>query len=146
MSKYAHVDNTGKLLGWYDDAIHTTIPKPNVKVADEQWQTAIDTAANCYEGGEFIVKDYRTPEEIAKADLSLAKQTGEVYTLNGVEYQVPFMKDDADGLMQVNAAFGLGVTDTVIHFTNGVKMPIATADFQAFALWFVTKRNAFFTV
>lgn len=72
------------------------------------------------------------------------KAEGEVYTLNGVDYQVPFMKDDADGLMQVNAAFQLGITETVIYFTNGTKMPIKAAEFQEFAIWFVTKRNSFF--
>lgn len=75
-----------------------------------------------------------------------AQANGEVYTLNGEDYRVPFMKDDADGLMQVDAAFQLGVTDTVIYFTNGVKMPITAAEFQDFATWFVVKRNSFFTL
>lgn len=79
-----------------------------------------------------------------KYENSLLKANGEVYTLNGVDYQVPFMKDDADGLMQVNAAFQLGITETVIYFTNGTKMPITAAEFEAFAVWFVTKRNSFF--
>lgn len=82
----------------------------------------------------------------AQIDATKIKTEGEIYTLNEVDYQVPFMKDDADGLMQVNAAFQLGVTDTVIHFTNGVKMPITAAEFQDFATWFVTKRNSFFTL
>lgn len=72
------------------------------------------------------------------------KSVGEIYTLNGIDYQIPFMKDDADGLMQVNAAFQLGVTETVIYFTNSVKMPITAAEFNDFAVWFVTKRNSFF--
>jgi len=74
------------------------------------------------------------------------KVDGEIYTLNSVDYLVPFMKDDADGLVQVNAAFELGITDTVIYFTNGTKMPITATDFQDFAVWFVNKRNAFFTL
>lgn len=61
--KYAHIiDN--KLMGWYSDDIHTNIPTPNIEVTDEVWQEAININANCYENGKFIVKDFRTYEEI----------------------------------------------------------------------------------
>lgn len=72
------------------------------------------------------------------------KKQGETYTLNGVDYKIPFMKDDADGVMQVSNAFQLGITGTVIYFTNGTKMPITTVEFQEFVIWFVTRRNEFF--
>lgn len=72
------------------------------------------------------------------------KYEGEVYTLNDVDYKVSFMKDDADGLMQVSMAFQLGLTETVIYFENGTKMPIKNTEFEAFAIWFVGKRNSFF--
>lgn len=63
--KYAHLEkNTNKILGWYSDDIHDIIPTPNIEVSDEVWQEAIDINANCYEDGKFIVKDFRTPEEI----------------------------------------------------------------------------------
>ena len=83
-----------------------------------------------------------TPEQ----SLELLKVEGEPYTLNGTSYQIPFKKDDADALLQVKAAFDLGVTSTVIYFTNGVKMPILPVEFSDFSAWFVSKRNAFFTV
>ena len=72
------------------------------------------------------------------------KIEGETYTLNGVDYQVPFTKDDADGVMQVSFAFQLGITETVIYFTNGTKMPIIDVEFQEFVIWYVTRRNEFF--
>lgn len=64
--KYAHIDNNGKLLGWYDRSIHADIPKPNIEVTEAQWQNALDLGANAYEKGSFIVKDFRTAEEIAE--------------------------------------------------------------------------------
>lgn len=76
--------------------------------------------------------------------LQQAKAEGEIYSLNGTDYKVPFMKDDADGLLQVKAAFDLGVGSTNIHFTNGTVMPITAAEFMDFAIWFVNKRNSFF--
>lgn len=81
-----------------------------------------------------------TPEEI----LSQQKADGEDYDLNGTIYRVPFTSEDANGLMQINVAFTMGIVDTKIHFSNGTVMPIAAIDFEAFALWFVAKRNSFF--
>ena len=89
-----------------------------------------------------------TEEELSQMEaerLALeAKSVGDIYTLNNVDYQVPFMKDDADGLLQVKEAFNLGINETVIHFTNGTKMPITADEFMDFAVWFVEKRNSFF--
>ena len=63
--KYANIENgTNKLLGWYDKEIHPEIPTPNIEVTDEVWQEAININANCYENNKFIVKDFRTEEEI----------------------------------------------------------------------------------
>jgi len=62
--KYAHIETkTNKLLGWYDDEIHATIPSPNIEVTEEVWQKALDINANAYENNNFIVKDFRTDEE-----------------------------------------------------------------------------------
>ena len=52
--KYAHLENnTNKILGWYDDSIHSEIPTPNIEVTDEVWQEAININANAYENGKF---------------------------------------------------------------------------------------------
>lgn len=62
--KYAHLEkDTNKLLGWYDDNIHSKIPTPNIEVTDDVWQEAININANCYEDGEFIFKDFTTDEQ-----------------------------------------------------------------------------------
>ena len=59
--KYANIENgTNKLLGWYDKEIHLEIPTPNIEVTDEVWQEALNINANCYENGEFILKDFTT--------------------------------------------------------------------------------------
>ena len=63
--KYAHLEkDTNKLLGWYDSEINSVIPTPNIEVDENVWQEALNINANCYENGEFIVKDFRTAEEI----------------------------------------------------------------------------------
>lgn len=68
--KYAQLEeNTNKLLGWYSDEIHSEIPTPNIEVDENVWQEAININANCYENEKFIVKDFRTAEEIVDQEL-----------------------------------------------------------------------------
>lgn len=74
--KYAHLENnTNKILGWYDEEINPVIPTPNIEITDEVWQEALSINANCYEDGKFIVKDFRTEEEIQKQKLIDELQT-----------------------------------------------------------------------
>ena len=78
--KYAPLEEyTNKILGWYSDEIHSEIPTPNIEVTDEVWQEAININANCYENGEFIVKDFRTVEEIENQQLQSKKSEASQY-------------------------------------------------------------------
>ena len=63
--KYAHVDNNGQILGWYESEIHDTIPEPNVQVSEETWQNAIDSSHNTIIDGITSQVDYRTDEKKA---------------------------------------------------------------------------------
>ena len=63
--KYAHVDNNGQILGWYDQEIHTDIPEPNVEVSEEVWQNAIDSSHNTIINGVTSQVDYRNAEQKA---------------------------------------------------------------------------------
>ena len=86
-------------------------------------------------------------EEAKQAQLEaerVAKEEGEIYTLNDVDYKISFTKDDADGMMQVKTAFEMGLTATNIHFYNGTVVPVDVDTFTPLAIWFVEKRNSFF--
>ena len=92
-----------------------------------------------------------TPEQMAqiesakaKAERATAMLSGAPYTLDGIEYKISFTSEDGNGMMQVRTAFELGLPSTTIHFENGTKLPISAAEFAAFAVWFVAKRNEFF--
>ena len=78
--KYVHIEkNSNKLLGWYSDEIHSEIPTPNIEVTDEVWQEALNINANCYENGKFIVKDFRTDEEIRTAEINTQTAEAKAY-------------------------------------------------------------------
>lgn len=113
--KYAHIIDT-KLKGWYDEEINQVIPTQSIEVTDEVWQEAININANCYEDGKFIVKDFRTVEEIQqelynqwKAERQAKVDNIEV-ELNSVIYQ-------GDETSQTRIARAVSVmedTDTVM--------------------------------
>ena len=91
--KYAHIENN-KILGWYSDDIHDIIPTPNIEVSDEVWQEAININANCYENGEFIVKDFRTDEELEEARV----QNINSYTQSFITKKYPLEKQSSANL------------------------------------------------
>ena len=81
-------------------------------------------------------------EHNAKQSASEAKTSGKEYLSTGVI--VPFKSDDAMAVLQVKAAFEVGVTSTVFKFSNGQQLPITQTEFAEFAAWFAAERNAFF--
>lgn len=104
----------------------------------------------------FDTKENVEDEVIAEATTLKAKKeteqeqkevkvNGEICTLNGVDYKIPFMKDDADGVVQVTLGFMKNAfTETTIVFSNDVKLPIKATEFDEFAMWFAEKRNSLF--
>lgn len=119
--KYAHIIET-KIQGWYDDSIHSEIPTPNIEVSEEVWQEAININANCYEDGKFIVKDFRTAEEIElakiekiKSELKSAKKTA----LDNIVVEVNGKLFDGNELARLNIMSAIqsselfGSTETV---------------------------------
>lgn len=55
--KYAHVDESNNILGWYTLDIHKNIPFPNIEVTDEIWSESLRIGANCIDNGKFTYKD-----------------------------------------------------------------------------------------
>lgn len=55
------------------------IPENAIKVSEEDWQEAININANCYEDGKFIVKDFRTDEEIRKEEINTQLAEAKAY-------------------------------------------------------------------
>ena len=103
--KYAHLEkNTNKLLGWYDKSIHSEIPTPNIEVDEKVWQEALSINANCYKDGEFIVKDFRTAEEIAEYEKSLIPKTITLRQARLYLLSIGFL-DDLENIISQNRAY-----------------------------------------
>ncbi|WP_103629315.1 hypothetical protein [Campylobacter concisus] len=65
--KYANYDKeTNKILGFYDDEIHSSIPEPNIKISDDEWKKALSIGADYIQNGELIKKEPKVDEK-AKA-------------------------------------------------------------------------------
>lgn len=91
--KCAYLENN-KILGWYDKKIHKTIPTPNIEVDDDVWQEALSINANCYENEKFIVKDFRTDDEIEKVRV----QNINSYTQTFITIKYPLEKQSSANL------------------------------------------------
>lgn len=51
--KHVNYDmKTNEILGFYDDEIHESIPEPNIKISDDEWQEALRIGANYIEKGK----------------------------------------------------------------------------------------------
>lgn len=65
--KYANYNKeTNEILGFYDDEIHESIPEPNIKISDDEWEKALSIGANYIQNGELIKKEPKIDEK-AKA-------------------------------------------------------------------------------
>jgi len=75
MGKFAHIDENNIVKGFYDDAVHDSIPTPKVSLTDEQWKTAVDNNHNhiADNGSSKTVSLEETSEEkIAGAKIYLS--------------------------------------------------------------------------
>lgn len=77
--KYAHHDEAGTILGFYDDAVHADIPTPAISLTDDQWLAAIATRHK-------VVNGNVTPDPVAAsyADLRSADYPPITDYLDGV--------------------------------------------------------------
>lgn len=97
----------------------------------------------------FALEDIPEPTEeelsaIAEAEAENARSEAMLLGFEYKGYKVSVTKGDGDALLQVKAAFEFGLNETIIHFKNGVNMPITSTEFNDFALAFVTERNKYF--
>ena len=91
--KYVHLENN-KILGYYDKEINPIIPRGCLEITEKQWQEALSTNANCYENGKFIVKDFRTDEEVEKSRV----QNINSYTQSVITKKYPLEKQSSANL------------------------------------------------
>jgi len=95
-----------------------------------------------------VTKKYEIIELDHKSiDDEIASKKRDEEMLKGLKYgnyQVSLTSQDGLALLQVKAAFDMGILETNIKFANGTIMPITSSTFADFAQWFVTERNKFF--
>ena len=129
--KYVHLEeNTNKILGWYSDEIHSEIPTTNIEVTDEVWQEAININANCYENGEFIVKDFRSNEEIELANTERIKielKSAKKLALDNIVVDVDGKLFDGNETARLNIMSAIQASELVRLNETGWKLADNTA-------------------
>ena len=128
--KYAHLDKENKILGWYSDDIHSEIPTPNIEVTDEVWQEAININANCYKNGKFIVKDFRTDEEVELANTERIKselKSAKKIALDNIVVDVDGKLFDGNETARLNIMSAIQASELVRLNETGWKLADNTA-------------------
>lgn len=90
MKIYAHIEDN-KVLGYYNTEVNSTIPSNAIEITGEQHQSALGINANAYENGDFVVKDFRSIEEVFISTKNIALQK----TKNDFEIKIRQLVGDA---------------------------------------------------
>ena len=79
--KYAHYEkNTQKLLGFYSDDIHSSIPTPNIEISESVWQDALNKGFNkVNKDGTMELFDFRTDDEKVQQELQVKIAEAQAY-------------------------------------------------------------------
>lgn len=110
--KYVNLEKTtNKILGYYDSEVHgDNIPENSLEISEAQWQNAIDMGANCYIKGKFLVKDFRTDEEIKQAEYQTWKSERQ-YKVDNLEVTYNEVIYQGDELSQTRMSRAVSVMD-----------------------------------
>lgn len=102
-----------------------------------------------WDGTKWVEGYVPTSAEVEERDKNKQKalrkelmHTGKEYLTTGVV--VPFTGDDALALIQVKNGFDLGNNRTIIHWSNGEKLPITPEELLPLMRWFSYERNQFY--
>jgi hypothetical protein len=139
--KYLNYDKTtGKILGWYDEAIHGTyvpevpavlnadgtiktkaipayydvsnIPTPNLKVSEKEWEKCINNNYNFVDvtNNTFGKKDFRTLDELKNSLKNILKSKIQSKIIGGFTFGSDTIKTDLIAQNNGNANYSLAVS------------------------------------
>lgn len=63
--KYAQFDTNGYIIGFYDDALHKTIPNNTIKITNDQWVLAINNQNKYWINKETKLFEEAPPKKIS---------------------------------------------------------------------------------
>ena len=112
--KYAHYDkDTKRLLGYYDDGIHETIPKPNIAISDDEWLEALAIGANTIKDGKMIYVQPKIDEktrELAELEAQIKEAEDDIRRaiLIGNDAVLPELREEYKELLAQKQALEKG--------------------------------------
>ena len=112
--KHVNYDaKTNEILGFYDDEIHESIPEPNIKISDDEWQEAIYRGANFIERGKLIKKQSKADEkarELAEFEAQIKEAENDIRRaiLIGNDVVLPELREEYKELLAQKQALEKG--------------------------------------
>ena len=112
--KYVNYDKeTNRVLGFYDDEIHESIPEPNIKISDEAWQEALAIGANTIKDGKMIYVEPKIDEkmrELAELEAQIKEAEDDIRRaiLIGNDSVLPELREEYKELLAQKQALEKG--------------------------------------
>ena len=112
--KYANYNKeTNEILGYYDDEIHETIPKPNIKISDDEWREALAIGANTIKDGKLIYVQPKIDEkarELAELEAQIKEAKDDIRRaiLIGNDSALPELREEYKELLAEKQALEKG--------------------------------------
>lgn len=112
--KHVNYDvKTNEILGFYDDEIHESIPEPNIKVSDDEWQEALAIGANSIKDGKMIYVSQKIDEkagELAEFEAQIKEAEDDIRRaiLIGNDAVLPELREEYKELLAQKQALEKG--------------------------------------
>ena len=110
--KYAYFSKaTNEILGFYDDEIHEAIPKPNIKISDDEWLEALAIGANTIKDGKLICvrpKINEKARELAEIEAQIKEDDIRRAILIGNDSVLPELREEYKELLAQKQALEKG--------------------------------------
>jgi predicted HAD superfamily phosphohydrolase len=148
--KYAHYNTTtNKLLGWYDDTIHTTIPTPTIEVSETEWQTAIDKGYNAIdiETNKLYKKDFRTLSDLQETKLREIRSDYTKANESDISYKSTVFQVYKESQSLIVSVLSAGSVPTDFYWLDksNIKIPMTYNELQGLSLEILTRGQTNFS-
>lgn len=134
--KHAHYDTNGRILGYYDNTIHKSIPQPSIELTDDEWRDCIDNNGQRRVNVEASKLEMLPPaptleraESLARSRVNTARLAAEStpVEVDGVLWQGGYNDvQRLDGARRL--AIEAGLADVTFYDANNVGHTMAIAD------------------
>jgi hypothetical protein len=151
MKKLNYDITTQKILGWYDEEIHSEseIPEPFIEFTDDEWMEAINNNYNYVdiETNTLSIKDFRSDEELKNALIRAEKDNYFKLNQEDIAYMGTVFQADNDSQQLIVSVLSVGDLPEGFFWLDkdNNQIPMTHTDLQGLSKAILIRNQANFT-